>query len=173
MNEPAWLTIARGLLGLREIPGPQNNPEIVALWRDAGLPFTDDEVAWCAGFVGGVLARAKIKPSGRADARSYIGWGIDVFEDRNIKRIPLGAVIIFARPPAQWSGHVGFAVGIAADGRVMCLGGNQKNMVSILPFDAERTIGARYPLEMADDLRIEYQLLPLITTNLNSSHSEV
>lgn len=172
MNEPAWLTIARDLIGLREIKGAQHEPEILRLWRDAGLPFTDDETAWCAGFVGGVLKRAGIKPSGSAAARSYSRWGIDVFEDRALVRIPLGSVLVFSRPPSETSGHVGFATGFTKDGRVMCLGGNQKDSVNIAPFEAERIVAARYPIECLDDLRIQYQTLALVTTNLNSSQNE-
>lgn len=172
MNEAPWLTIARDLIGLKEIKGVENEPEILRLWRDAGLQFTDDETAWCAGFVGGVLKRSGVKPTFSALARSYEHWGIDVFEDRKLARIPMGAVLVFSRPPSETSGHVGFAVGFTSDGRVMCLGGNQRDSVNISPFVAERILAARWPAEHADDLRIQYQTLQLVTTNLNSSANE-
>lgn len=172
MTEVPWLTIARDLIGLREIKGAQHEPEILRLWRDAHLPFTDDETAWCAGFVGGVLERANINSTRSAMARSYTLWGIDVFEDRDVTRIPLGAVLVFSRPPSETSGHVGFATAYTSDGRVMCLGGNQKDSVNIAPFDVDRILTARWPAEFSDDLRIEYQTIQPVTTNLQSSRNE-
>lgn len=152
MTEVHWLTIAKNLIGLTEIKGPQNSPEILALWRDAGLPFTDDETAWCAGFVGGCLARAGIAPSLSAAARSYTNWGIDVLFN-GVTDIPKGSVVVFSRPPDEHSGHVGFAVGYT-DNAILVLGGNQKDSVCIVPISQSRLIAARWPKETRGDLHI-------------------
>ena len=42
-------------------------------------------------------------------------------------------------------GHVGFAVGKDTAGRLLVLGGNQGNAVSIAAFDVARAIGYRWP----------------------------
>ncbi len=156
MNQPAWLIEARKLIGLKEIKGSAHEPEILALWEDAGLPFTDDETAWCAGFVGGCLKRGGEKPSGSAAARSYSKWGFDVLK-QGVKQIPFGAVVVYSRDPNPAQGHVGFAVGRTPEGNILTLGGNQKDMVSIAPFAAARLVAARWPVE--GDLRI-LQTLP-------------
>lgn len=163
-QEVPWLLEARKLDGLKEIPGPQHNPEILALADDSGLGWiNDDETAWCATFVGGTLKRAKCKPSGSAAARSYLHWGIDVL-DKDLRRIPLGAIVVFSRPPDEWKGHVGYAVGRTERGDIVTLSGNQKNMVRVDPIAGWRLIGARWPIEYRDDLRM-LTPLPLISTN--------
>jgi len=40
-------------------------------------------------------------------------------------------------------GHVGFFAGWGTDGRIMILGGNQGDTVSIAPFDVSRVLGIR------------------------------
>lgn len=168
--DPDWIDIARDLVGVREIHGPQTEPKIAALWRDAGLPFTDDETAWCAGFVGGVLARAKIKPSGSAAARSYMHWGLDVLQDgRQI--LPVGAVCVFSRPPNPFEGHVAFAVGTTSEGALLCLGGNQHDSVNIAPFSFDRLIAARWPVERGNDLAM-LKRLPTLAMNAPLSTNE-
>jgi uncharacterized protein (TIGR02594 family) len=158
--EPQWLTIARDLVGLKEIHGQQHEPKILALAKDAGLGWIkDDETAWCAIFVGGVLKRAKIAPSGSAAARSYLHWGRDVRESR-LEDIPQGAILVFERPPKTFQGHVGFADGYTADGFLKVLGGNQADSVSIADINVSRLIGARWPIEAVGDMTI-LRRLPL------------
>ncbi len=170
MDEPRWLTIARDLIGLKEIRGSQHAPEILALWRDAGVPFSDDETAWCAGFVGGCLVRGGAKSSGSAAARSYATWGVDCLTN-GTSQIPLGAVVVYSRPPSEWSGHVGFAVGITEGRSIMTLGGNQKDSVNIAPLSVDRLIAARWPANFADDLGM-LRAIPITTSNLPLSQGE-
>lgn len=154
MTEPHWLTLARDLIGLREIKGPQHEPEILALARDAKLSwYRDDETAWCAVFVCGVLERTGINATRSAAARSFEHWGIDVL-DNGVEKVPLGAIVVYSRPPNPAHGHVGFAVGRDQQGRILTIGGNQKDSVNISPFDPGRLIAARWPAEYADDLGI-------------------
>jgi uncharacterized protein (TIGR02594 family) len=170
VNEPKWLSIARDLIGLREIKGSAHEPKILALWKDAGLPFNDDETAWCAGFVGGCLARAGCAPSLSAAARSYSSWGIDVLANGH-EQIPLGAVVVYSRPPSEWSGHVGFAVGRTPEGAIMTLGGNQKDSVNIAPFDPDRLIAARWPVEQLQSIGM-LASIPVMTTSIPLSARE-
>ncbi len=170
MNEPRWLSIARDLIGLKEIKGEEHEPEILRLWRDAGLSFTTDEDPWCAALVGGCLARAGIAPSLSGMARSYTHWGIDVLADGK-DQIPLGAVVVYSRPPSETSGHVGFAVGLTTEGNIVTLGGNQKDSVNIAPISYTRLIAARWPTEHRDDLTM-LKPLPLMTSNVPLSVRE-
>lgn len=170
MSEVPWLAIARDLIGLKEIKGSQHEPRILSLWKDAGLPFSDDETAWCAGFVGGCLARAGIAPSLSAMARSYIKWGFDVL-DNGKEQIPLGAVVVFSRPPNDASGHVGFAVGLTMEGNILTLGGNQRDSVNIAPISYTRLVAARWPIERKNDLRM-LRSIPIVETNSPLSTGE-
>lgn len=172
MSEPLWVVEGRRLIGLEEIHGPGNAPQIVELWADAGIKISDDETPWCAAFVGGCLKRARVKPTGSAAARSYSNWGFDVWNLGNAG-IPVGAVIVFKRDPNPAQGHVGFAVGITAEGHIMTLGGNQANKVSVRPFKADRIVAVRWPVEGRDDtINLLYNPLPLMTSDGKLSNNE-
>lgn len=161
-NEVPWLLLARNFVGLKEIHGPQSEPEILRMWRDAKLPFSDDETAWCAGFVGAMLERSMVNSTRSASARSYEHWGNDVLNGMPLQ-IPLGAIVVYSRDPNPAQGHVGFAVGTTVDGDIVTLGGNQADAVSIKPFKQSRLVAARWPVEYEGDLRI------LVTLPLMSS----
>lgn len=135
---PPWLVLARSLDGEAEIPGARHNPRILRWWQAIGQAFRDDETPWCAAFVGGVLEECGIRSSKSAAARSYLKWG------RQVHPCP-GAIAVFSRPPSTWSGHVGFLAGRDQLGRLMIVGGNQGNRVSVAPFDPDRLLDLRWP----------------------------
>lgn len=170
--EPAWLSSARDLVGLREIKGAQHEPKILQLWEFAGMSHVrDDETAWCAAFVGGTLEMAGIRCSRKPNARSYMDWGIDVLQNGALA-MPLGCVAVLSRPPSEWQGHVGYPVGLTDDGFIAILGGNQSDSVSIAKFQPGRVIAARWPnTGNAFDIRMLRQL-PLLKIGGNASHNE-
>jgi uncharacterized protein (TIGR02594 family) len=164
-GEPLWLVRARDKIGLREISGRQHNQEIVDMARDARCQWIrDDETAWCSTFACAMLERSNVISPRNAAARSFATWGRDVFEDKKLARIPLGAIVVFSRPPNPNHGHVGFAVGFTAEGRIAVVGGNQGDSVSIAQFDVSRLITARWPLEHLDDVRL-LRTIPLINSS--------
>ncbi len=163
MKEVPWLTLARDFIGVKEISGSQHEPKILAMWKDSKLPFSTDEDPWCAAFVGSMLERCYVNSSRKANAKSYAHWGNDVLKN-GVAQIPLGAVVVYDRPPNSWEGHVGFAVGHTQAGDIMTIGGNQGNSVSIRPFAKSRLIAARWPTEFTGDLRLLHYI-PLMTAN--------
>lgn len=163
MKEVPWLAIARESIGVKEIKGPQHAPEILAMWRYAKLGYTDDETAWCCALVGASLERCYVNSSRKPNARSYQFWGDDV-KANGALQIPLGAIVVYERPPNAWQGHVGFAVGRTEAGDIMTLGGNQSDAVNIKPFSYRRLIAARWPSEFAGDLRLLHYI-PLMQSN--------
>jgi len=140
MNDLTWMRIARSYLGTHEIHGDQDNPKIVELFALAGHAWVkDDETAWCAAFVGGVLAKAGLRGSGKLSARSYEGWGTPLAQ-------PIyGCIGVKSRSGgAAWQGHVGFVVAASAD-QIVLLGGNQGDAVSIAAFKRHEFTAFRYP----------------------------
>lgn len=136
-----WMQIARGYLGEREIKGSADNAKIVDLFDKAGHSWVkDDETAWCAAFVGGVLAQAGLPGSGSLAARSYEAWGAPMLQPAygciGVKRRAGGAA---------WQGHVGFVVGANAQ-EIILLGGNQGDAVSIASFPRRDFTAFRYPV---------------------------
>lgn len=163
-SPPRWLAVARGYLGLSEIPGTHHRPEIVGWWRDIGAGwFGDDETPWCGAFVGGVLAEAGIAIPSAAEApraRAWRGWG------RRLDGPAVGAVAVLWRGARTGTaGHVGFVAGRDRAGRLLLLGGNQSDAVTIAPFDPDRVLegGFRWPAGEPPPVRTGFDALPLET----------
>jgi len=169
VSEVPWLSLARDHIGIKEIKGSKHDPRILSMWKDAHLPFTDDETAWCAGFVGAMLERCVVNSTRRANARSYQYWGNDVMAN-GVKQIPLGAIVVFDRPPNPGEGHVGFAVGYNAEGDIMTLGGNQQDAVNIKPIRQRRLVAARWPAEFSGDLRLLHSIPLMQSTGAVSTN---
>jgi uncharacterized protein (TIGR02594 family) len=139
MEQPAWLEQAWREAGVREVPGPASNERILAFFREVGhAQVRDDEVAWCAAFLGACLERAGHRSTRSLLARSYLEWGIPL----DIPR--LGAIAVLSRGSDPGQGHVGFVVGCDGD-RFFLLGGNQQDSVTVQAFERARLIGLRWP----------------------------
>ena len=131
--------LARKEVGTKEVVGSKHNSTVVAYFRDAGHPeIVDDETAWCAAFVGAMLARAGVKPTGSLAARSYLKWGSPV----GLAEAKPGDLVIFQRGSSSWQGHVGFYVKHDAT-TISVLGGNQANQVSIAKYPQAKLLGIR------------------------------
>lgn len=135
---PAY-ELALGDIGTAEIAGAQDNPKIVAYFRDAGFPEIDnDETAWCAAAMGAWLSRSGYKPSGKLTARSYLDWGDPVA----VPDMKQGDILIFSRGSSTWQGHVTF-LHRDSGAFLECLGGNQQNTVNIARYQKSKLIGVR------------------------------
>lgn len=137
MSTP-WFDIAKAEIGVREIPGEQDNPRIVEYQQATSLRATDDETPWCASFVNWCLQQAGIAGTNSAAARSFLQWG------REIPQPVEGCIVVLKRGNSSWQGHVGFYVGAIGD-RVNLVGGNQGNAVSIKGFKRSDVLGYRMP----------------------------
>lgn len=144
-GQPPWLEAAWRELGEREAKGGRPNPRIVSLYRDAGHPgIKSDATAWCAAFVGACLERTAMASTRSLLARSYLDWGSPIAEFR------LGAVAVLSRTSDPALGHVGFLIGETGD-KLLLLGGNQSDSVSVAAFDRRRLLGMRWPFPNAEE----------------------
>lgn len=161
MVEPPWLTEARKYIGTREIPGEKYHPKIFEWWRAIKRGgIKSDEVPWCAAFVGGCLEAVGIISSRYESAKSYLGWGVQLHAP------VVGCIAVFSR---AGGGHVGFVVADDGNGRLMILGGNQADRVSIVPFDKGRVVDYRWPTSVP----VPTQPLRVIGSDARSSTNEV
>lgn len=143
MQAMPWMDLAWAELAVRERPGVETNPRITRYFKDAGhAEVSDDETAWCAAFVGAMLERAKIASTRSLMARSYLAWG-----EATPDPLP-GAIAVLSRGGNPSLGHVGFVVAATAD-RIILLGGNQSNAVSVEAYDRDRVVGVRLPKRAA------------------------
>ena len=139
ITKPAWMIEAEKYIGVKEIPGIKHEPKILAWWRAIRMGgIKDDETPYCAAFVGAMLEAAGHTSTRSGWAKSYLDWGL------RIDKPVLGAIAVLSR--SGGGGHVGFVVGLDTAGRVLLLGANQSNMVSIAPFVMSRVISWRYPI---------------------------
>lgn len=136
--DPLHIAIARTKLGEREIPGVKHNPWILSFWKQAPWIKTDDsDGPWCGGFVKYCLEQAGLPyPKNFPAAASYAVHGTAC-------PAQLGAIGVKAR---KGGNHVFFIVGITPDRRFYkALGGNQRDMVSIVDIAVADVTHIRWP----------------------------
>lgn len=126
-------------IGTWEWAGADHNPKVLAYFKDAGHAWVrDDETPWCAAFVGAILKRCGIEPSGELTARSYLHWG----EKVPLSQAQVGDVVVFSRGNSPWQGHVGFFSKVTKN-HIYVLGGNQANQVNIKRYSKDQLLGVR------------------------------
>lgn len=161
--EPNWLTHARTYLGTAEIPGKATAPTIARWLRELKSFWNDDETPWCGTFVAAVLRECEIPVAKHwYRARAWLDWGVPLDTPK------LGCIVVYER---TGGGHVGFVVGTDKRGRLMTLGGNQGNRVSIAPFEWVRVLGYRWPLGRVSELAAAGPL-PVLSASGASSENE-
>lgn len=145
------LDLGRRFIGLHEVSGSTANPAILAMLQLDDQWPEDDSVPWCSAFVNYVCFLLDLPRSRSLRARSWLNVGRPVLY---IQARTGFDVVILKRGAGEQPGpevidapgHVGFYAG-TADGRLLVLGGNQSDMVSIAPFAPLRILGVRrlYP----------------------------
>jgi uncharacterized protein (TIGR02594 family) len=146
---PPWLKLAYQELelGVKEIPGSSHNQRILLYHKFTSLDASEDEVPWCSAFVNYCMRMAGLTGTHKANARSWLDWGIELDEPR------IGCVAVLWRSdPESWKGHVGFYVGDIGLQSIRLLGGNQKDSVSVQPFADRKVIQYRWPKESDHEL---------------------
>jgi len=137
---PKHIDFALGYYGMREIVGDKHNETILrmadTLNPAVGNFFTNDEYAWCAVFAGYVL-----KSCGFPIPASYDAMRAKPYATVGQKQdtAMFGDILVLER---TGGGHVCFY--IAEDDKYFhVLGGNQKNMVCIVPIEKSRVTAIR------------------------------
>ena len=161
MSRYQWIAEAESLKGLREIKGAATEPRIAGWLKKLRAWWGDDETPWCGTFAAHCVTVAGIKPpSAWYRAKAWATWG---------KRLSVpcyGCVVVFDR---AGGGHVAFVVGRDQHGRLMCIGGNQGDAVSVVPFERTRAIAYRWPDEYDAPALAS---LPLVASNAPVSRNE-
>ena len=134
---PPWLQVAMGEIGVKEYPGPADNPRIREYHSHTSLAASDDEISWCSSFENFCMVKAGLPGTRSAAARSWLKWGVATGPR-------LGAVVVLKRGSLSWQGHVTFLLEQEGD-RLICLGGNQGNAVKVSSFPVSDLLGVRWP----------------------------
>lgn len=148
--EPRWLAIAYEEMrrGVKELPGASHEERILLYHGATHLRATADEVPWCSAFACWCMEHADVNSPSSARARDWLEWGVPV----SSLHPPQGAVVVLKRgghgqpgPEVQNApGHVGFLWTLGEPGRIVLLGGNQGDSVSLGIFPTERILGVRW-----------------------------
>lgn len=131
--------IAKKELGVKEVPGPGDNPRIIEYLK--AVDFNDetplhDSIPHCSAFVNWCLQQAGGKGTRSAMARSFLGWGIETKTPKE------GDIVVFKRGGSKSKGHVGMVVEVLPL-YVKCLGANQSDMVCIQQYNKTLVLGYR------------------------------
>lgn len=136
---PSWLSIAIKELGTSELSGSsKNNPRIIDYHSTTTLKASTDEIAWCSSFVNWCMKQAGFDYTRSAAARSWLKYGTA------LNRPAFGCITILSRGSDPSSGHVGFLTYNGAD-KIMLLGGNQNDKVSLASYPKSKVLGYRWP----------------------------
>lgn len=122
-KELPWIAEARKHVGLRENTSKtEHNPTILGWLKALGAWWKEDETPWCGTFIAHCLQTAGVSyPKNWFRALSYLGGA------NRLDKPAYGCVAVKSR---KGGGHVCFVVGKdMATGKLVCLGGNQSNMV--------------------------------------------
>lgn len=139
--EPKWLELARQDLGVDEISGPKSNPRITAYYKAGNANWAKDDslVPWCGFSLAAWMAGAGYTvPAECGRARAWLDWGVPLEVPKK------GAVTIFRRGTDETKGHVALFLEDRGD-RILVLGGNQGNAVSITSYPKRDWLGYRWP----------------------------
>jgi uncharacterized protein (TIGR02594 family) len=133
-----WIDEAKKHIGLKEIIGAGNNKIIQSWLTNLKAWWNGDDTAWCGTYVAHCIKTAGYPlPKHWYRALDWLNWGVEIASPC------YGCIVVFSR---KGGGHVGFVVGMDNKGRLMVLGGNQGDVVSIAPFETSRVAGYRMPV---------------------------
>lgn len=128
MNELDWIKTGKELVGTKEIKGATHNKTIQMMLAYLGAWWRDDETAWCGVFTAYCLKKNGIViPKHWYRALDYKNYG------HKLTKPAYGCIAIKTR---NGGGHVTFVVGKTKDGKLVCLGGNQNDMVNYAVYSA-------------------------------------
>lgn len=133
-----WITEAKKFLGTKEVPGAKDNSVILEFWKQGKISWQadHDETAWCAVFHAAIYERLNIRSQRDSWSQGWKSWG------ESLTAPIYGCTVIF-----RWdasSGHIGWFVGWK-NGKMLILGGNQSNSVTIAEFATDKVLAYRWP----------------------------
>ena len=138
--------LAQRFVGVTEVGGKVDNPQIMAmLTLDNSWP-SNDEVPWCSGFANYICWLARMPRSKDLRARSWLEVGVGI----SLDEAEPGDIIVLQRGRGEQPGpevidapgHVGFYAGRFGE-FIEVLGGNQSDTVKISRYPSSRLLGVR------------------------------
>lgn len=135
--------IASRFIGLKDVPGPISNPQVLAMLRLDDQWPENDEVPWCSAAMNYWCWLLRMPRSHSLMARSWLDVGTPISLGQ--ARADADVVVFWRGSPGSPSGHVALYSGIddKDPNFVQVLGGNQGNSVRVSPMPIDRILGVR------------------------------
>ena len=141
--------LALRFMGIKEIAGNMDNPQIMAMLKLNDSWPIHDEVPWCSAFVNYICWLLHLPRSKSLLARSWLHVGCSINLDTCLRGFD---IVILDRTGGQdrasvkAPGHVGFYAARDLDS-IYLLGGNQRDSVNISKYALKDILGIRrlYP----------------------------
>jgi len=138
--------VAMQYIGQGEIPDNQSLKEFL---KSGGFNIDPAKTPWCAGFVNSGLAAGGIEGTNSLAASSFLKWGQPTDDPRQ------GDIVVIASARGRGASHVGFFKGYDKEGRILVLGGNQGDRVSVASYAPERVMAFRKAPEGVTEARVK------------------
>lgn len=137
--------IALRFVGMKEVAGNVSNPMILAMLK-LDQPWPEgDEVHWCSAALNWWAWLLRLPRSKSLQARSWLNVGKPI--ELSQAKVGFDIVVLYRGDINGTQGHVGLFAGRECEngisGRVLLLGGNQGDAVSIAPFSIQSILGVR------------------------------
>lgn len=156
LSDLAWIVEAKKFVGLKENTSRTAHNSTILNWLvSLNAWWKEDETPWCGVFVAHCLKVAGVAyPKQWYRALAYLDGGT------KLDKPAYGCIAIKTR---KGGGHVCFVVGITPQGKLVCLGGNQNNMVSYATYDVNEFEQFRWYGRTKNPAEHRYDL-PIITS---------
>jgi len=141
-------SLAQRFVGeIQERAGEKDDPFILWCLESCGLKDSHDEVPWCSAFANRIAWLLRLPRSKSARARSWLEVGIPLTTMEAVCGFDIVVLKRGAEPQPgpeviDAPGHVGFFAG-SEGGRVLVLGGNQGDAVTVASFARDSMLGIR------------------------------
>ena len=100
-TELNWIAEARKYVGVKEIPGPKNNPVIQGWLRSLKAWWSDDATSWCGTYTAQVLQACKLSyPKEWYRAKAYLSMPV------KLDKPAYGCIVVFDRAGNKYHGRI-------------------------------------------------------------------
>jgi len=170
VGRPLWLEAGMKLLGTHEGVGSKDNKVLIDWAKEEGgdiaKEYTHDSIPWCALFANHILTHVGLKGTETL-------WALDFAGKWPSIKLMGPAVGAFAPMLRDGGGHITVVVGKDQAGRIMGLGGNQSDAVTIAPFALSRlNKGFWWPEGVAIPTDVGVSSLPTVQSDGHVSSKE-
>lgn len=139
-------------IGIKELPGKDDNPEIMQFFSESGHEWVNsEETPWCSAALNAWCSRLQLPSTGSLRARSWLHLDTDSGDRCRVaaigqnrpEELQVGDIVVLWRERRDGpKGHVGLFAA-ARRGRLYLLGGNQGNQVCTRSYPRYRFLAGR------------------------------